>query len=104
MAFLNYGILRFTKQIKELNKTELIIFTYINSNKNKTTLTLKQWALLLGSNERTISRAINNLSKNKLIINQSFKNKLILDSVLHGEKVYREEDIELILENMGLLY
>lgn len=103
MAFLNYGILRFTKQIKELNKTELIIFTYINSNKNKTTLTLKQWALLLGSNERTISRAINNLTKNKLIINQSFKNKLILDSILNNKKVYTEEEINKAFKEIGLL-
>lgn len=77
MAFLHYGILYFNK-LKGLTKTDLIILTYINSNKSATTLKLKDWAFLIGSTTRTVSNSIKKLTDLNLILNKSNKNKLIL--------------------------
>ena len=77
MAFLHYGILYFNK-LKGLNKTDLIILTYINSNKSATTLKLSDWAFLIGSTTRTISNSIKKLTELNLILNKSNRNKLVL--------------------------
>lgn len=91
MAFLKYGLIWFDR-IKELNRTELIILAYVESNKTLTTLTLDQWSTLLNVSKSTITRAIKTLTNNKLIQNKSYSNKLILGSKYHTQMTKEQEN------------
>lgn len=74
---LNYATVWFSR-IKNLTRTQLLIYSYVYSNKFDTILTLNDWSELLGCHKRTVISAIKFLVDNKLISRVPNPSKYIL--------------------------